>query len=312
MEKIIVYLDTKDIIEIAKTFKNNNEELKSKILDLNKKNNIIFPISTIHLLEFSAVKNISQKEDATETLKLISKNKGIKTITDVMRYEIKNMLIKEFNLNFPYLNIKEEIITNGIDIFGSYCKEINNFELTKDILKDDWIEFFLSEENPKIKNTDTNFIEFVNEIEKNRKYIEEKKIKRPQLIDNSVLGLMNDFKNIVHEIILDLNTNNTKLNLQIPKDNFFSTENLLKIPTIEIWSKLHLLYWTNKEMKIQVNDLYDFWFLSVAIPYCDVVTLDNKMKSVLTTFKILEKYNTKIFAGENSLKETLKFLENIK
>ena len=75
-----------------------------------------------------------------------------------------------------------------------------------------------------------------------------------------------------------------------------------------MWSDLHIyLYHKNLQSNAETNDMYDIAHFSVAVPYCDVVVCDKKMKSALEQSKLARKYQTTVFA---SLSEALVHLEN--
>ena len=74
-----------------------------------------------------------------------------------------------------------------------------------------------------------------------------------------------------------------------------------------MWSDMHLyLYHKNLQSNAEINDMYDMAHLSVAVPYCDIVVCDKKMKSALRQSKLAQKYQTTVFS---SLSEAVDHLE---
>jgi hypothetical protein len=90
-------------------------------------------------------------------------------------------------------------------------------------------------------------------------------------------------------------------------DKFRTTEFLETIPSIHVWSDLYLhLYHRNKQTSVELNDFYDIAHLAVAVPYCDVVVCDKKMKDILRQSGLDQKYGTKVFSN---LSEAVDYLQ---
>lgn len=81
-------------------------------------------------------------------------------------------------------------------------------------------------------------------------------------------------------------------------DNFIETvkKDPLKfirgIPTLDV--KLHMTYeyLNNSSAKWHINDARDISFLTIAIPYADIVLTEKKWSSVIKKYKLDKKYNT--------------------
>lgn len=91
-----------------------------------------------------------------------------------------------------------------------------------------------------------------------------------------------------------------------PPTQFWTKEYLASVPTINIWTKLHLYLAKTISREIQVNDLYNVGYLSVAVPYCDVVVADKAMVYLLTFRKLNEVYGTAVYSSLTDCVDYLK------
>ncbi len=69
--------------------------------------------------------------------------------------------------------------------------------------------------------------------------------------------------------------------------SFFS-----EVPTLEVEIELAVARNENWNKAIQPNDIEDIAFLSVAIPYCDIVITESFWRHEVHKAKLDEKYNT--------------------
>lgn len=99
--------------------------------------------------------------------------------------------------------------------------------------------------------------------------------------------------------------------LQIPRDVLdpWLEENLVAfaqaVPNIDVSSRLLLARDKNHDHKTHRNDLLDFAFLEVAIPYGNVVVTENSWAHLANAEKIGERYETTIIADARRLPEVL-------
>ncbi|MEK7624117.1 MAG: hypothetical protein AAB404_00075 [Patescibacteria group bacterium] len=103
-----------------------------------------------------------------------------------------------------------------------------------------------------------------------------------------------------------------KHNIAIDKvEEFIDSHEFTQIPNIDIFCQLWSKNLADKARKRGIEgDYNDIEFLSMYIPYCDVIATDNYMKTMLQLLKFDEKYHCRLFSmKENDLNEMIAFLE---
>ncbi len=103
-----------------------------------------------------------------------------------------------------------------------------------------------------------------------------------------------------------------KYNIAVDKaEEFIDSHEFTQIPNIDIFCQLWSKSLADKERKRGVKgDYNDIEFLSVYMPYCDVIATDNYMKTILQLLKFDEKYNCLLFSmKEDDLNRMVVFLE---
>lgn len=103
-----------------------------------------------------------------------------------------------------------------------------------------------------------------------------------------------------------------KYNIAVDKaEEFIDSHEFTQIPNIDIFCQLWSKSLADKERKRGVKgDYNDIEFLSVYMPYCDVIATDNYMKTILQLLKFDEKYNCLLFSmKEDDLNRIVVFLE---
>lgn len=103
-----------------------------------------------------------------------------------------------------------------------------------------------------------------------------------------------------------------KYNIAVDKaEEFIDSHEFTQIPNIDIFCQLWSKSLADKARKRGVEgDYNDIEFLSVYMPYCDVIATDNYMKTILQLLKFDEKYNCRLFSmKEDDLNGMIAFLE---
>lgn len=103
-----------------------------------------------------------------------------------------------------------------------------------------------------------------------------------------------------------------KYNIAVDKaEKFIDSYEFTQIPNIDIFCQLWSKSLADKARKRGVEgDYNDIEFLSVYMPYCDVIAADNYMKTILQSLKFDEKYNCRLFSmKEDDLNGMVAFLE---
>lgn len=297
----IVYLDLNKIIDLAKDKKADNLALLDRLLQLVKDKKAIFPCSLIHFMEISAINDTKRILDIVNVINLLSNGILLQDIVNVMYFEVYNALSKHFN--------KLEKIKSRKDI--SFTKISNYLEthLQKEFKSEELIEKMALNYIPKINSNSHEFICFKDEIEKNIASIKTQGKSIIQIENECVLSQSSKFIELIKKASIELSLTDDDIKNK-PLDLMFNKEFLLTIPTIRVFSKLHLLFWTNENIIPKPNHIYDFAHLSVAIPYCNIIVTDKEMSHVIKRFKINNTYESLIFTSLESALEHIEKIEN--
>lgn len=103
-----------------------------------------------------------------------------------------------------------------------------------------------------------------------------------------------------------------KHNIDVDKaEGFIDSDEFTQIPNIDIFCQLWSRNLADKDRKRGIEgDYNDIEFLSVYMPYCDVIATDNYMKTMLQSLKFDEKYNCHLFSMKrDDLTAMVAFLE---
>lgn len=99
--------------------------------------------------------------------------------------------------------------------------------------------------------------------------------------------------------------------LQEQAEQFIDSEEFAQIPNIDIFCLLWSKNLADKERQRGVEgDFNDIEFLSVYMPYCDMIATDTYMKTILRLLKLDEKYKCRVFSmKEDDLNDMVSFLK---
>lgn len=94
-------------------------------------------------------------------------------------------------------------------------------------------------------------------------------------------------------------------------EQFIDSYEFTQIPNIDIFCQLWSKNLADKARRRGIEgDYNDVEFLSVYMPYCDVIATDNYMKTILQSLEFDKKYNCRLFSmKEDDLNEMVAFLE---
>ena len=312
----IVYLDQNKWIDLARAFYDREDGQKFKdtlsfLQDKVEKNEIIIPISVVHLIETAKNANKDKRERLANFIASLSKGYGIVSYLNVRDLEIENAILKRIGKPLKHDISKSTIgkglsYTVGLDIEGLFQSDgldklREQINLNPVFAARFMIDLIDRDEVKKIVED----IEDISGFEKEREeklglYSKEMRLRIG--ISEMAVSL------ILPLVIKQLNRMNIEpkefaddfKNIDDWKNFFFS------MPTLDIWINLHTLRDNDKSKPIHRNDLKDIGFLSIAIPYCDLVVTENYWANMLKTNKFDKKYNCEIITDINQLKEIIK------
>lgn len=315
----VIYLDQKDWIDIARIYygKPSEQERKlvEKILEASEKPQVIFPLSISHLDETMHISNTKRRNRLASLMVKISKGYSFQPYVDlVIGAEVQNIVLKKLGL--PTLNIRNYVLGQGIShLLGATPElvprdETKSSELPEDIKKKlldllespETLEFALKLRKPKS----------IDEI--NRSYVERMEKIRKELSgikDNDLRQRIFLARNMVEMVVPKLAKILYESNL--PKDFIIKekstrediNEFLDNIPTA--LCLFTLIYQRDQQLQrpIKVNDFNDIWFLTLAIPYSDIVVTDKMFASISRLAKLDRKCSTIILKSISEMGEYL-------
>lgn len=308
----IIYLDQNKWIDIARAFygKSEGDKYKTVLKLLQEKvlsGEIILPISTIHIIETSRKADKESRQRLSEFIAPMTKSFGILPNFMIRDQEVENAIMQKIGKD-PINNISEIVIKKGI-------YQMLGLEFEKDSIIEIFNQFTLNNEisDKVIAKIMIDLIdrELLDEIrEEDEKAAKEYEIKRKQNQESlskemrlrlAISEMMNTA--FLHKIIEQLNNHGIEIkqfsDLLLNADDWKNF--IFSMPSIDIWINLHVLRDSNKDKSVHRNDSADIAFLSVAVPYCDVVVTEKYWTHLLVSNRFDKKYNTIVLSDINAL-----------
>jgi len=309
----IVYLDQKCWIDIAKLcYGEPSEEKKTlvkRILESSEKDQIIFPLSISHLEETMRIANRRHKDQLASLMAKLSKGYSLQPyISTAIKAEIENIVLRKVGL--PTLDIRNFVLKKGIShLIGAkpelkFKKDAISSGLTQEIqrklldtLEDvKTIEFLLGLSPPKSLNRG---------IKKSIKEMENIRQELRNIKDNNLRWRVFLARNIC-DLVLPMLTKIT-IEYNLPRDFVIKRKPTLRdvnefldsIPTALCFFTLIFRRDQQFQRPIPENDFHDIWFLTLAIPYCDVVITENMWTAISKQAKLDEKCKTVVLSSIN-------------
>jgi len=294
LQKKVIYLDQNFISDIAKMSLEDkkdkvNPEFK-KIFDIIKigvkEERFLSPKSWIHEQETAAEKNQKLRE-------AIRSHQGFVGQVELKpSWEIKNAQF--YNALLAYFNIKNEKEEFWKEAFrDNPDKRMENFKIEVH-MPDIGLSKLLPETLnllQEIRESDVNeHNQYKLEVSESRKYY--KKL------------LLADFSWVLKKYSIT------------PKqaEEFIDSDEFLEIPNIYIFCKLWSRILSDKNRKRGIEgDYNDVEFLSLYMPYCQVIATDHYMKIQVESLQIDRQYECKLFSmRESGLQDLNSYLEQLK
>jgi hypothetical protein len=311
----IVYLDQNAWIELGKFREGQksscDEKLFETVMQTSNNGTALFPMSFSHLLEIT---NTAKTEWRKELLSLIVEISHYYTFThwtNLRELEIKNLVFKELGL--PLIDVRSYLVGKGFSNLMGATPTVKSEKISPEMLKELNQKLLLALNNPEI------FLEYAQKIYKDHKSEDIPAIQEFERIREELKNQFKDYqyrrkvflcRNIVATILPKLGSFLYELNLpssfsQRIFDKFDADEFLSKLPTA--LCEFTLLFQRDELPKrpIQVNDLYDVWHLTLAIPYCDIVVTEKTWTTIAKQAKLDEICNTVILSSIHDLKKYL-------
>ena len=312
----IVYLDQNAWIELSRFREGQksscDEKLFKTVMQASNSGTVFFPISLIHLSE---IMNTEKAEWRKELLSLMLEVSHYYTFTpywDKLReLEIKNLVLKE--LGRPLIDVRSYLVGRGFSNLMGATPTVKSEKISPEMLKELNQKLLLALNDPEI------FLEHTQKIYRDHKSEDIIAIQEFERIREE-LSQFKDYqdrrkiflwRNIIATILPKLYTSLVELNAPLSLSekifgNYDVDEFLSKLPTA--LCEFTLLFQRDEQPSrpIQINDSYDIWHLTLAIPYCDVVVTEEKMWTTIAKNAKLDKIcNTVILSSIHDLRNYL-------
>ena len=312
----IIYLDQNKWIDIARAFYGREDGKKYQLVlqKLQEKvtlEDIIVPISAVHIIETARNEHKDRRERLANFIADLSKSYGILPYISVRQQEIENAILLKLG-NTPKYNIGEIAINRGV-------AHMLGMELPKNVFSADY-EKFLIKVNQLEKFVATMMIDFISrelvnelkqeDIDSIADYEKSRQMKNEELSKEMRLrvAIMEMAYDRLFPVIIE---QLRKMGID-PKpfvDSFTDIEDwkrfFFSMPTMDIWINLHVLRDSDKGKAVHRNDTNDMTFLSIAVPYCDIVVTENYWAHHLKSNGYDKKYNTTILTDLTELTDLI-------
>jgi hypothetical protein len=314
----IVYLDQKCWIDIAKMHygKSSPQERKliQKIFVASEKCRAIFPLSISHLEETMCIRDEERRNRLAFLMAKISRGYGFQPyVTLNIRNEVRNIVLKRLGL--PTLDIRGHVLNQGIPhLLGAKAELRQRKDATSQLPEEikrkllnllespEALEFALKQRRPKSIDRDRKGI--VTTMEINRKGLS-------QIKDNDLRKRIFLAKNMGEIVVPEL----AKIlyECKLPKD-LITKEKPSRRDIYELLDNIPsalclftLIYQRDQQLQrsIKTNDTNDIWFLTLALPYSDIVVTEKMWTSIARQTHLDRKCNTIVLSSVNALEEYL-------
>jgi hypothetical protein len=308
----VIYLDQNKWIDLARAFYGREDGEKYKdILDIITtkvaNNEIILPMSVVHFIETARSVNPDRAERLAKFMLSLSKKFGILPFNSIRENEVQQAILRKLGYT-PKINIKDLVINRNIfyAVGGELKIEGLPNELEKELytlIEDETIliklliNAYMHQLSLDLKKEDEEVLE---ELEESRRKLNSELSTEMRLR----LSIEDMAKGSLSRLTVNF-LNNIGYDVKVFVDQFKTVEDwkdfFLGIPTMDIWINLNLNRDNDMNRKIHRNDLNDIAFLSIAVPYCDIVVTENYWANILNTKKYDNKYNCIVLTDVNDI-----------
>lgn len=309
----IIYLDQWVYVELLRSYKGfppqypKYAKICQGLIESSNDGTNKFPFSLAHFHETSKRNKLSSRKELFQFMFDLSKFYTIRPWPQVIDLEVRNAILKSFDLKTE--NLLDFVFGDEfVHCFGGILelkstdpnKEVPD-EIKEKIIRDVFRNpELLSDTFSKDKDIEhvDSFIQKNNEFTQNLEVLRKRDFSHPDKKMRKNISDANFFIGIIMDRVIKIAI---ELKLESKKDwhiIFSSKEagnNFLKlIPTAYVLHVLTEAHNLNLGRPIKPNDFWDIAALAISVPYCDVVLTERESANILNKNKIGELYNTKI------------------
>ncbi|MBN2488865.1 MAG: hypothetical protein JXA98_07550 [Methanosarcinaceae archaeon] len=309
MSQKIVYLDQHGWINLAQAYfgKTKDKDI-IKVCEIVRKasqsDDIIFPLSINHLIETRKMRDSKRRERLIEFMSNVSKGYTILPFSCITDAEIRNAILRR--LGFCTINIKDFVIKKGIShMLGGRPKITGDMpESVKNIIIE-WLDSPEIFEESLRRMVDVNeknsYIDKIKELEDERSWyasvVKDKQRRHKFVLARNMMSVLSPK---IVEICIELNVSISIFENWTEKDFVDFIE---EIPTFYVPFSLSYSSESNFDRSITINDIFDVFHLSIAIPYCDIILPDKMFARIIKQQKLDQIYPAVILSSIKELRE---------
>ncbi len=261
------------------------------------------------------ISNTKRKNRLASLMVKISNGYSFQPYVDpIIEAEVQNIVLKKLGL--PTLNIRNYVLGQGISHLLGATPELvprngaKSSELPEDIKKklldllesSETLEFALKQRKPKsIHRIDRSYVARMEKIRKELSGIKDNDLRRRTFLARNLVEIVGPkLAKILYESNLPRDFVIKEKSTREDIDEFLDD-----VPTA--LCLFTLIYQRDQQLQrpIKVNDFNDIWFLTLAIPYSDIVVTDKMFASLSRRAKLDRKCSTIILKSISELEEYL-------
>jgi len=306
----IVYLDQNMWIYLSQAYYGipkgeKYQPVLAKIQKAVSNKSAIFPLSSQHYYETNKGSDLEQRKRLAKVMAEISQGIAISPQERMFKWELVRALAKLFNEPIPAM---PPVLGYGLPCAFGISLQIpkEQFDETRDRITSPNTTFSLLVENDndefnnwaqEFETTHSNLTGKLNEFrEKVRK--SDKSLRRRAYVVHLATALEEE---ITKSLGYFNKTPEEFFSIGAEKlDSFWEN-----IPTMNVEIELNVGRNEHWDRKIEPNDTTDIAFLTVAIPYCDIVVLERYFHNLAQNKVLDKKYNTRIIRNLGDLENSL-------
>lgn len=313
----VIYLDQKCWIELAKIYFGNPSEedglLLTKMQNAVAEQRVIFPLTLSNMEETYRIGNKDRRKKLARLMISLSKGYSFQPYVERnLTKEIINIVLRK--IGAPTIDIRSTILKQGISNMvgakGTLKQKEGAVPLPDEVMAEllkrtesaESLEILLSLGSPSdLTTTRPSDIEMMEKI----------RHELWKLKDNNLRQRVFLAQNVFQFVLPELAKISMEYNLPrdfIIKKGITRKEISAFIDSIPTALCLFTLIYHRDQQRtrpIQANDFNDIWFLTLSIPYSDIVVTERMWASISIRSKLDKKCGTKIFSSIHSLDQFL-------
>ena len=303
----VVYFDQRDLIALARARAGKHGGAISQVTfdrmrQLATDGKLIGPISESHCYEIWNIANGRKRNDLSEVAILLSRRFALAPLRMIWRQELQQLLAR-FGATPA-----DQPTPIGVGVLFAFGMAEHQYPAdATEVIRAQAEAFFLSEPDRDGLGTD--------ELER-RKVWDEWALHQQEFAQQLAPG-RHQYNNHDRAAMATLNLLGQEFHTQVlgtiphPQDFLTAMKDegpwslVQELPSIGVLSELTRLKWENQEATWTRNDLHDLRYLSVALAYCDMVSVDNAWAALAQRSEFIRGLNSEIISGADTIDQML-------